>query len=244
MTRRLFVREVRIDWDTAPDSYVRSIPALRRSSTLTFTAPVTFFAGTNGAGKSTLLEAIAAAYGFNPEGGTRSYRFSTYDDVSDLADAITMVRDLPPTRSGMFLRAESFFTMATQAAEYGTFGLHEQSHGQGMMAFIRMFTGPGLYLMDEPESALSPQTQLELLIHIDELTKRGAQFIIATHSPILLGFPHATILSFDEDGIHTIGYEQTEAYRITELFINHRASLLHRLFQEDEVTDGHDADER
>lgn len=226
----LFVRSVEIDRDAVERSYVRSIPALRGLSALTFDAPVTFFAGENGAGKSTLLEAIAVAYGFNAEGGTRNYRFSTYDDVSDLADAVTLVRDRPFTRSGFFLRAESFFTMATQAVQYGTFGLHERSHGEGLMAFIRMFTGPGLYLMDEPESALSPQTQLEVLVRMHDMVAAGAQFIVATHSPILLGFPGATILSFGDDGIHPVGYEQTESYRITELFVNHRESLLRRLF--------------
>ncbi len=231
-----YITSVSIDWDALEDdSYVAAIPALRTMGELAFEGNLTFFVGENGTGKSTLLEAIAVASGFNPEGGTRNYRFSTYRDVSGLSEAIRLARGMERPRSGYFFRAESFFNVATQARSYwgpreSVFGrLHEQSHGESFLAFFQEFPHEGLYLMDEPEAALSPQRQLALLRQIAAMARNGAQFVIASHAPILLGTPGAHILSFDGGRIHEVAYEETESYQVTELFINHRASLLEKL---------------
>lgn len=226
-----------IDWGALEgDDYVRAIPALATMGELAFTTPVTFFVGENGSGKSTLLEAIAVAFGFNAEGGTRNFRFSTYRDVSGLAGALHLARGLERPRTGYFFRAESFFNVATQAEGYwgpdgpSPYGeLHKQSHGESFLSFFQTFDRAGLYLMDEPEAALSPQRQLALLSQMAELAQAGAQFVVASHSPILLGTPGARILSFDEGAIHEVAYEDTESYQVTELFINHRERLLREL---------------
>ena len=174
---------------------------MRSIDELEFHKNVIFLVGENGSGKSTLLEGIAVACGFNAEGGTRNYRFSTYDDTSGFAEAMTIYRRHAIGSSSFFLRAESYFTLATQAREYdhggGLAHLHEMSHGEGFLEILPSRTGRGLYLLDEPESALS-------------------QFIVATHSPILLGLPDAEILSFDGTGIHPCdyaGYGQLSDYQ-------------------------------
>jgi len=242
----LFIQEIQIDWTRiSPRSYLHSVPALRSIDTLVFSNPITFFVGENGTGKSTLLEAIAVGYGFNPEGGTRNYRFSTFDDVSELNQALSFKKGYKRPRSGYFFRAESFFNVASKAEEYrdgeekalyyaryGGKSLHEQSHGESFLSYFQSFDEEGLYLMDEPEAALSPQRQLSLLIQISKMAARGAQFLIATHSPILLGIPEAEILSFDEEILHPCTYEETESFQITEMFINNRDLLLHRLLSE------------
>ncbi|WP_432624197.1 AAA family ATPase [Bifidobacterium sp.] len=215
------------------DSYVSRIPSLRSIDELEFHKNVIFLVGENGRGKSTLLEGIAVACGFNAEGGTRNYRFSTYDDTSGLAEAMTIYRRHAIGPSSFFLRAESYFTLATQAREYdhggGLARLHEMSHGEGFLEILLSRTGRGLYLLDEPESALSPQRQLTLLERMRRMADVGSQFIVATHSPILLGLPDAEILSFDGTGIHPCDYEDTDSYRITRTFINHRESVLRHL---------------
>ena len=231
----LIVSGLRIDWSMLADSYASRIPSLRSLDELGFRKNVTFLVGENGSGKSTLLEAIAVVCGFNAEGGTRNYRFSTYDDTSDLAEAMTVYRQRAIGPSSFFLRAESFFTLATQAREYGRgydnmSRLHEMSHGEGFLEILLSRTGRGLYLMDEPESALSPQRQLTLLEHMHRMANGGSQFIIATHSPILLGLPDAEILSFDETGVHPCDYEDTDSYRITKTFIDRRESLFRHMF--------------
>jgi predicted ATPase len=239
---QLFISGVRLDWDdeqrdrTKPADYTRSIPALRSLHELEFDNPLTFFTGENGTGKSTLLESIALAYGFNAEGGTRNYRFSTYDDVSDLSRRTTLIRRRGYCRSGYFFRAEGFFNVATQARDYdrsGTLaGLHEQSHGESFLTFIQAFDGPGLYLMDEPEAALSPQRQLSLMVILHRLLEDGSQCIIATHSPILLSFPGAALLSFDDGRIRPCTVEDTDSYRVMDTVINRRDALLHHLFDD------------
>ncbi len=243
MLENRFIRSLRIDWSKIPEhSYLRDITALDGLTKLAFSRNLTFFVGENGTGKSTLLEGIAVAYGFNPEGGTLNYRFSTYDDVSELGTAISFSRGFRRPASSYFFRAESFFNVASKAedyrdvtpkeiyyARYGGKSLHEQSHGESFLSFFLSFEGPGLYLMDEPEAALSPQRQLTLLIQIARMAEQGSQFLIASHSPILLGIPGAQILSFDEGRIRECAYEETESYEITEMFINHREALLSRL---------------
>ena len=235
----LILRGLSVDWErVAPDSYLREIPALRSLRSLAFARPVTFFAGENGAGKSTLLEALAVACGFNPEGGTRNYRFSTYDSHSALFDALTVSRSPGKPGPGYFLRAESFYNVATAEEEYsrGPGGMpqhyHEKSHGESFLSMVEnSFRPGGLYLLDEPEAALSPQRQLTLLMYLVRLSGQGAQFIVATHSPILLGTPGAQILCFDGGEIRPCAYEETESYRITSLFLQDRERLLRRLLE-------------
>ena len=234
------IREVVIDWSKIDEgSYLRGIPAISGVGKIGFGHNVTFFVGENGSGKSTLLEAIAVACGFNPEGGTRNYSFSTYDSHSELCNAIRLTRGVRRIGWGYFLRAESFYNVATMEEEYsrGPGGrpqhFHEKSHGESFLALVQnSFRPGGLYILDEPEAALSPQRQLTLLMEIDRCAKKGAQFIIVTHSPILLGLPDAEILSFDGGAIHSCTYEETDSYQVTEMFINNREQLLRRLLGE------------
>lgn len=237
----LMIRAFSINWEhDISDDYVRSIPAIRNTDGLSFDSNITFFVGENGSGKSTLLEALAIAYGFNPEGGTLNYRFSTYDDYSGLGRAIRLSKGTVKPKWGYFLRAESFYNVASAAMrEYNYDGrmtnYHARSHGESFLEFIQEAKSPGIYLMDEPEAALSAQRQLTLLIHLVKMAKQGSQFIIATHSPILLGIPDADILSFDEGSIHSVRYEDTDSYQITKLFIENREALLSRLLTQDET---------
>ncbi len=238
------INGVLIDWSRIPKgSYLWSIEAICGIERIDFDHSVTFFVGENGSGKSTLLEAIAVAYGFNPEGGTRNYNFSTYDSHSELCDAVRLSRGFRSARSGYFLRAESFYNVATMEEEYSKDlepeskyvpqEFHKRSHGESFLALVQnVFRGNGLYLLDEPEAALSPQRQLTLLMEIHRLAKEGAQFIIVTHSPILLGLPGAEILSFDDGKIHPCEYEDTDSFQVTSLFINNREQILRRLLEE------------
>lgn len=233
-----FIRSIRMNLEDAEDSYYKRIPAIYNLTTLDFEDNITFFVGENGTGKSTLLEAIAVSYGFNPEGGSKNFMFSSRDTHSDLYQHIKLIRGVKRPSDDFFLRAESMYNLATEVENlsdpgfiqgYGGKSLHAQSHGESFLALlVNRFRGKGLYLLDEPEAALSPQRQLSMLIRIHELAK-DSQFIIATHSPILLGMPNATIYSFDEEEIHKISYEETESYQVTKLFLNSREQMLHRL---------------
>ena len=231
-----FVRAVEIDWRrVAEESYLRGIGALNRVERVEFAAPVTFFVGENGSGKSTLLEAMAIACGFNPEGGTRNYRFSTFDSHSELSAAVRVIRGVRRERHGYFLRAESFYNVATQEAAYAeapelSMHYHEKSHGESFLALAQRELKPnGLYFLDEPEAALSPERQLTLLSMLAEC--KGAQFVIVTHSPILLALPGAEILNFDFQPLKKCEYEETGSYRIMEMFINHRRTMLKTLLE-------------
>ena len=229
-----------IDWNKIErNSYLRNIEAISGVDQISFDHAVTFFVGENGSGKSTLLEAIAIAYGFNPEGGTRNYNFSTYDSHSELCNATRLSRGVRRAGWGYFLRAESFYNVATKEEEYGREPggtpqhFHEKSHGESFLALAQnSFKPNGLYLLDEPEAALSPQRQLTLLMEIDRCVKEGSQFIIVTHSPILLGLPDAEILSFDDGPIHPCTYEETDSYQVTSMFINDREQILRRLLED------------
>ena len=240
MQKSQLTNGVIIDWNKIDrGSYLRDISAFSGINRISFTHPVTFFVGENGSGKSTLLEAIAIAYGFNPEGGTRNYSFSTYDSHSELCSAIRLSKGIRHAGWGYFLRAESFYNVATKEEEYsrGPGGkpqhYHEKSHGESFLALAQnSFKANGLYLLDEPEAALSPQRQLTLLMEIDRCVKEESQFIIVTHSPILLGLPGAEILSFDEGRIHPCTYEETDSYQVTSMFVNHREQILRRLLEE------------
>lgn len=226
-----FIQKILIDWNKIDKtSYLRDIPAIKSLKSLEFCNPVTFFVGENGSGKSTLLEPIAVAYGFNPEGGTKNYNFSTYDSHSELYDSLNIVKGYRRASWGYFLRAESFYNVATKEEEYEEISskkYHKKSHGESFLAMLQNQLAPsGLYIFDEPEAALSPQRQLTLLSEIYKFAKQGAQFIIATHSPILLGLHDAEILSFDEGAIHPCDYEETDSYQVTEMFINNREQML------------------
>ena len=242
MLSNLFIKDIRIKWeDISERSYLKGIPAIASIDDLQFEKPITFFVGENGSGKSTLLEAIAFAYGFKPEGGTKNYSFSTYDSHSELCDYIRLSRGYVKPRRGYFLRAESFYNVATKEDEYSKSGgkddryipqeFHLKSHGESFLQLAQNYFGPnGIYFLDEPEAALSPQRQLTLLYEINRWAKCESQFVIVTHSPILLGFPDADILSFDDGLIHRIDYEETESYKVTEMFINRREHVLNELF--------------
>lgn len=232
----LFIRKINIAWEQIDKrSYLLDIPAIRSINSIDFHAPITLFAGENGMGKSTLLEAMAITAGFNPEGGTRNYAFSTYDSHSELCNAMQMIKNAQRPRWGYFLRAESFYNVATKEDEYSKIGgvpehFHEMSHGESFLQIAnRQFRGNGIYFLDEPEAALSPQRQLALLRKICLCAKKGAQFFIVTHSPILLGMPYAEILVFDDVGIHVSSYEKTDSYRLTSLFMNRREYMLEQL---------------
>ena len=234
-----FIQRISIVWDKIePSSYLRKIDAINKIEELAFEKPITFFVGENGSGKSTLLEALAVAYGFNPEGGTKNYSFSTYDSHSQLHEAIRVSKGFRKAKWGYFLRAESFYNVATKEEEYSDIAhpsekYHEKSHGESFLALAQNQLRPnGLYLFDEPEAALSPQRQLTLLMEIFSCAKQGSQFIIVTHSPILLGIPDAQIISFDDGIVHNCEYEDTESYKVTEMFINNREILLGRLLSE------------
>lgn len=234
--KNLIIKSLRIDWNKiSVDSYLRKIPALSRLESMDFSSGITFFEGSNGSGKSTLLEAIAVSYGFNPEGGTKNANFNNFYDLSELHNAVILAKGSTWKASGYFFRAESFFNLSSYMDEtdrhnpYGpTFGkeLHNQSHGESFLNFINHYCGRGLYILDEPEAALSPQNQLAVLCRIAEMAKEGSQFIIATHSPILLGIPDAQIMSFSEEGIAPCQYERTQSYVITKAFLCNRERML------------------
>ena len=236
MMNDLFINKIRINWDEINEySYIREIASINQINELEFTNNITFFVGENGSGKSTLLEAIAIASGFNPEGGSKNYNFSTYDSHSNLYQAIQLVRGYKKEKWGYFLRAESFYNVATKEEEYeGELSerYHEKSHGESFLELTKnVLTSNGLYLLDEPEAALSPQRQLSLLIEIVECAKNGSQFIIVTHSPILLGIPDASIYTFDDGPIHSCSYEDTNSYQIMKMFINNKDDFLRRLLK-------------
>lgn len=232
--------------------YPFSIPAVRELDSLEFAPEVTFFVGENGSGKSTLMEAIAVSLGYNAEGGTKNFNFDTRASHSELNQHLKTVKSYQRPRDGFFLRAESYFNLATNIEEldqndpdslwpppppvidyYGGVSLHEQSHGESFLALmLHRFGGKGLYLLDEPEAALSPTRQLAVLSRMHQLVGDSSQFIIATHSPILLAYPGAWIYQIDSTGISRVNYEDTEHYAVTRAFLNNPERLLEEIFQE------------
>ena len=228
-------------------SYLNSLPAVNwlKEHRLMLDTPVTFLVGENGSGKSTLLEAIAVSCGFNAEGGTRNFTFSTRATHSELGEYITVAKRRYP-RDGFFLRAESFYNVATNIDEmdeepsfsprlidsYGGVSLHSQSHGESFLALVQnRFGGEGLYLLDEPEAALSPTRQLTLLGEMYQLVERDSQFIIATHSPILMAYPGARIYELSENGIASVEYRETEHYQLTRRFLENPERMLRYLLE-------------
>ncbi|MEX1040850.1 MAG: AAA family ATPase [Pirellulaceae bacterium] len=228
---RVFLDRTRI---REPEHYAFHIPALRGFSSLDLHPQVTFFVGENGSGKSTLLEAIAIANGVNPEGGSRNMLFETRPSHSQMHEALKLARYHALVPDAWFLRAESLFNVATEidkvgGTAYGPRSLHEQSHGESFITLIETRFGQGLYLLDEPEAALSPQRQLEFLVLLNHLVKQDSQLIIATHSPIIMSYPHALIYLFNESGISPIAYEETEHYLVTKRFLESPQRMLRYL---------------
>ena len=231
------------------DTYLRALGPVRylmEGNVLSFDRSVTFLVGENGSGKSTLLEAIAVASGFNPEGGTRNFSFSTRDTHSILGQYLTPARRRY-AKDGFFLRAESFYNVATNIDEmdegpsygprlidsYGGISLHHQSHGESFLRLVQnRFGGHGLYLLDEPEAALSPGRLLTLMGEMHRLVQEDSQFIIATHSPILMAFPNARLYLLDEEGITPVDYRETEHYQLTCRFLENPERMLRYLFEE------------
>jgi predicted ATPase len=240
-----FVESVRLP--PAPDprpGYPWDLPAIAALAHGVELDPhVTYLIGENGSGKSTLLEAIAVAAGMNPEGGSSNFSFSTRDSHSGLHDAIRLTRGFRRPRTDFFLRAESVFNAATYLEQlgqlpldgdplraYGGTSLHEQSHGESFLAvMIHRFGPDGLYLLDEPEAALSTQNCLTCLRRVHELVCEGSQFIIATHSPIILAYPGATIYACSAAGLERVDYEDTEPVRLTKGFLDARERFVSEL---------------
>jgi predicted ATPase len=236
-----FLRAARVDTQTPRDAFPFTIPALKNFERIVFDAPVTFFIGENGSGKSTLLEALAVKCGMNAEGGGKSFHFSTTDTTSKLHKALVLEREPGLPKNNYFFRAESFYTLANEieriatidAGMYNSYGgksLHARSHGEAFLTVVRnRLSANGLYLFDEPEAALSPSRQLTVLSIIHQLVVQNSQFIIATHSPILMAYPGARLYHFTESGIHEVAYTDTEHYRVTRDFLAFPEQMLHHL---------------
>lgn len=243
-----FICEIMLGSPPDPRSYLAGLPVVKhlKKHSIPLDHPVTIFVGENGTGKSTLLEAVAAAYGFNPEGGTRNFDFSTNATHSELYRHLRLARKAY-AKDGFFLRAESLYNVATNIDEldsapsfgppliesYGGVSLHEQSHGESFLAIVQnRFGGDGLYILDEPEAALSPMRCLTLIAEIDRLVKENSQFIIATHSPMLMTIPHAQVLELSEAGVRPVHYADTEHFRTMRDFLNQPERVLHYLLGE------------
>ncbi|MCJ8328370.1 MAG: AAA family ATPase [Lentisphaeria bacterium] len=233
----------------SPDAYPLNLPAIKGlEQPLEFHESVTFIVGENGSGKSTLLEAIAVSEGYNAEGGTKNFRFSTRSSHSSLCDNIRVAKSINRPATGYFLRAESFHNVATEIEKldkepggrpiidsYGGVSLHEQSHGESFFAlFKNRFGKNGLYILDEPEAALSPNRLMAMLALIHELVADGCQFVIATHSPILLSYPDSVIYEIQESGLMKTDYELTETYSLTKHFLNNYQHMLNALLNPDD----------
>ena len=229
------------------DIYPFNIPALKNCDTLDFNSEVTFFVGENGTGKSTLIEAIAVALGFNPEGGSKNFNFETHDSHSSLYKHIRLSKSYIKPKDSFFLRAESYFNVASNIEaldnewapappiidSYGGVSLHEQSHGESFLALmLNRFGGKGIYILDEPESAISPMRQLAVLSRMKQLVDDSFQFIVATHSPILLAYPGAEIYQLSESGVNKVCYQDTEHYQVTKLFLDNPERMLSEIFSD------------
>lgn len=247
----LYIEGIKIHKDAGEnDSYIFDLPVVKnliRKEQLPFKNKVTFFVGENGTGKSTLLEAIAVSCGFNAEGGTRNFNFATAETHSDLCQYLTVCKGVKRPKDGFFLRAESFYNVASNIDKmdsepsfgpkviesYGGISLHKQSHGESFMSLVlNRFGGNGVYILDEPEAALSPSRQMTLLAAIDSLVKNNSQFIIATHSPILMAYPDADIFVLTDDDICLTPYEETEHYTLTKQFLNNPQKMLKYLLED------------
>jgi predicted ATPase len=233
------IRSVKVDWEDVedPEVYPFNIPAIKSIQNLPLDPKITIFIGENGSGKSTLLEGIAIAVGFSAEGGFLSHRASTEDTHSKLHEFLTVYRGLNrPSPQSFFLRAETLYNIATYSKHVdptpGVLSqLHNVSHGEGFLKALSYIQKEALVILDEPESALSPQRQLALIIRLNQMIKNNCQIIIASHSPILLAFPNALLYEFSEQGINQVTYKETEHYRITRDFLANPETFLHHLLQ-------------
>lgn len=242
-----YIRYIELDRNKVPSfsEYPFNLPAIKNLDTLSFHPKVTFIVGENGSGKSTILESIAVKFGFNAEGGTRNFNFSSRATHSDLNQYIKVVKGTKRPQDGFFFRAESFYNFATNIDEldsemsfgpplinsYGGRSLHEQSHGESFFAvFLNKFSGKSIYILDEPEAALSPSRQMSMLTRMHELVGEGSQFIIATHSPIIMAYPNARIYQINE-GFEQVNYEDTEHYQVMHSFLNNTHKMLDILLE-------------
>ena len=241
--RDLYIRRMSLPEPLPKESYLNALPAVRYLADhgVDFHKQVTFFVGENGSGKSTLIEALAISQGFNPEGGTKNFRFSTENSHSELCDYLRVARGFLYPRDGFFLRAESFYNVASNIDQmdrepgsgnpvimsYGGVSLHRQSHGESFLALVEnRFSGHGLYILDEPEAALSPSGIIRLMQNMDRLAGEDSQFIIATHSPMLITFPDAEVYQIREDGIGSVPFKETSHYRTTVRFLQNPESAI------------------
>ncbi|MBB2483315.1 AAA family ATPase [Bacillus sp. APMAM] len=243
-----FIRSLILDRDKVPtfSKYPFNLPSLKRLDQLLFHPKVTYLIGENGMGKSTLLEAIAVALGFNPEGGSFNFHFSTFESHSSLTNYIRIIKGANKPRNGFFLRAESFYNVATNIEEldrekrgprvidsYGGTSLHEQSHGEAFFStFIHRFGGQGIYILDEPEAALSPLRQMSMIARIHDLVNENSQFIIATHSPIIMSYPNSAIYELNEEGIQEKKLAETNHFQIMKQFFDDPNRMLNHLLHD------------
>ena len=239
-----YIRSVKLTRDKIPsfEKYPFCLPAIRDLSELNLNPKVTFIVGENGTGKSTILEAIAVAYGFNPEGGTKNFNFASSNTHSELYEFVKLIKGVRNPKDGFFLRAESLYNLATNIDEleregpgllssYGCRSLHQQSHGESFFAvFMNRFRGKGLYILDEPEAALSPSRQMSMITRMHELAEQGSQFIIATHSPIIMAYPDSTIYEV-KDKFKVVKYEETKHYQVMKTFLNDTQKMLNILME-------------
>jgi predicted ATPase len=237
-------------WDGVKDraEFPFSLLAISKFHEIEFHPKVTFLVGENGSGKSTLIEAIAMAWGFNAEGGSKNFNFTTHKAHTDLHKLLRLVKSVRRARDGFFLRAESYFNVATEIEKldeepsasppiidsFGGVSLHKQSHGESFLALLtNRFRGQGLYILDEPEAALSPSRQLSMLVRMHDLIAENSQFVIATHSPILMAYPDAWIYQISPQGLERVDYKDTEHYQVTRDFLNRPERMLEMLFEPD-----------
>ena len=246
----LFIRSFKIKKEIPEDNFLANLPVIKNlklKGEVNFNKQVTFLVGENGIGKSTIIEAIAVAYGFNPEGGSKSFNFNTCNSHSDLFNYVTIVKGIKKPKTGFFLRSESFYNVASHIDKmdsepsfdgkvidaYGGVSLHKQSHGQSFLALVEnRFCDNGIYILDEPEAALSPQGIMKLIVRMNELVRTGCQFIIATHSSLLMAFPDAEIYEFTEEDIKSVEYKNTMHYSLTRSFLENPERMLHMLLKD------------
>jgi len=247
MKSNLYIKEVRVSKEIPGSNYLSKLSVVKHMQEMggiRFDKNVTFIVGENGVGKSTLIEGIAVAMGFNPEGGTVNFNFATNNSHSDLFNYLTISRGYIRHKDGFFLRAESFYNVASNIdemdaepaggakviANYGGISLHKQSHGESFMALVEnRFRGNGLYILDEPEAALSPMRLMRFMVYMQELVEKNSQFIISTHSPILMTFPDSEVLEITEEGICSVDYKETEHYMVTKRFMDAPEKIIHSL---------------
>ncbi len=243
MKHPLFIRSIALRRERVGsfEEYPFNVPVVRNLGELEFKSQVTFLIGENGAGKSTLIEALAIASGFNPEGGSKNFHFETHTSHSSLHDALWVTRGHKRPSDGYFLRAESFFNVASEidnrdlTAWYGGRSLHQMSHGESFFTLLNeRLLGGGLYLFDEPEAALSPTRQMAMLTRMHELVLDASQLIIATHSPILMAYPNAQIVEISDGELREVEYEETEHFAVTRQFFLQRERMLRILLQGEE----------